>query len=585
MAGLVDSFKTLFSDDTNRTDMVSTGILDLLPELSLDTPDEELIKLSNDWEKKSNDYMAAVKKRQEKNKNYWLGKHLINQNDPNASVDNIIFEALETFLPLATKKNPDPFVRADNTPEGIALAKTVQTFLTFHADRLRMKLRLKKVTRDWAIKLIGYKKHGWDEVENDITSEVRDPSKLILDPDGTINCDMEFTGRYIGEWMEETATNLVARFPAKKQYITLKVEGKMGTKIPYIEYWANNPSDYVFWKLDNTILGKAKNPNWNYEETQNITDEYGTVTQQVVAGKNHFNAPKAPYTFLGGVFNTGCHPHDETSLIEQNISNQDIIDKRQKQIDYNADSMNGGLVISGEKSGLTQDQATDATEAIRKGGTVYIPNGNANEAIYRDQAHPLPSDIFNQLADSREELRNIFGTRGSSPSGTVAEQTATGKQIVREQDSDRIGGGISEYLEQFADATFNWWVQLMYVYYDEEHTASVVGQEKALEWETLKSDMLVKKLLVSVKEGSMVPDSDLEKADQAQILLQQGNLDPISAFDRMNFPDPRQTAERTYLWKASPDLLFPELGAQIAEKQQQEQMNQMAMQQQVVPKK
>lgn len=79
----------------------------------------------------------------------------------------------------------------------------------------------------------------------------------------------------------------------------------------------------------------------------------------------------------------------------------------------------------------------------------------------------IAPEIFQQHSDARESLRNTFGVRGSSPSGTVNEQTATGKQIVRQQDSDRASG-ISEYLEQFADAIYNHWVQLMYVYYEEE---------------------------------------------------------------------------------------------------------------------
>ena len=48
---------------------------------------------------------------------------------------------------------------------------------------------------------------------------------------------------------------------------------------------------------------------------------------------------------------------DETSLIGQNLASQDLVNKRLKQIDKNADSMNGGMVVSLERSGLTQQQA------------------------------------------------------------------------------------------------------------------------------------------------------------------------------------------------------------------------------------
>lgn len=582
--GAIDAFKSLFEDSPNKV-KAEPGVLDMLPELALEMDDKELIELSDNWIKRYETYEPAIKERQEKNKNYWKGKHEINKYNDKANVDNLIFEALETFLPLATKKNPEPFVRGDESEESQALAKTVQSMLIYHADRLRMKLRLKMVCRDWAIKLIGIKKHGWSEVEDDIVSEVLKPENIILDPDGTINCDMEYTGAYIGERMTEVASKLIERFPKQKKYITEKADNKLGTRLNFTEWWSCNPSEYVFWRLDKEILGKAKNPHWNHGEALPRVDEYGKETIVTVPGKNHFKSPKAPYTFLGGVYNTGDHPHDETSLIEQSISMQDIVDKRQKQIDKNIDSMNGGVVVSGERSGLTKEQSVEVTEALRAGGTVWIPNGAANEAVYRDQAPGLPGDVFQQLADTREELRNIFGTKGSSPQGTINEQTATGKTLIREQDSDRIGGGITEYLEQFADAEFNWYVQLMTVYYDEPHTASIVGQEKAMEYVALSSQDFTSKLTISVKEGSLIPDSDIEKATEAKELLLSGNLDPVTAFDRMGFSNPRKTGEDTYKWKADPALLFPEIGAQIEERARVQQEQAMLSEQAMRPAK
>lgn len=384
--------------------------------------------------------------------------------------------------------------------------------------------------------------------------------------------------------MTDTASELIDKFPKKAEYIKKKVNGKLGTTVHYTEWWACNPADYVFWKLDKEILGKSKNPHWNYDQQENKTDEYGVVTQEVTKGNNHFNVPKPPYTFLGGVYNTGDCPHDETSLIEQSIPMQDIINDRQKQITLNVASMNPGLIVSLSGAGMNEDQATRATEAYRAGGTVCIPTGNPTDAIYQPVPNGLPGDVFQQLADTREELRSSFGIRGSTPTGTINEQTVGGKQLIREQDSDRIGGGITEYLEQFADNEFNWWVQLMMVYYDEEHTASILGKEKALEYTSLSSSDFSSKLTVSVKEGSLIPDSDIEKAEEARQLLSEGNIDPTTAFDRMGFSNPRETAERTYMWKADPALLFPEIGAQIEQKQAMQAEQQMLQEQALIQK-
>ena len=53
----------------------------------------------------------------EENEKYWLGKQYEGPVDEKARpmVDNLIFESLETFLPRATKRNPEPLVTLDNS--------------------------------------------------------------------------------------------------------------------------------------------------------------------------------------------------------------------------------------------------------------------------------------------------------------------------------------------------------------------------------------------------------------------------------------------------------------------------------------
>jgi len=557
--GKLDGFYSLFRkvNRHNKEDgEVQEGASDLLDELKLDMKDEDLIDLKDEWIKRWEQYYPEIKKRQEENEKYWLGKHFegAEVND-RAMVDNIIFEAVETFLPIATKRNPDPTVRGDNTKEGEELAKKVQSMLIYQADVQRIKLKLKKVTRFWALYLLGAVKIAWSVNENDISTKAIRPQMLILDPDGTITEDMQYDGEYIGQYRDDSAARLIKRFPKKKDFITKGVGGKMGTKVVYIEWWTE---EYTFWTLHDEVLDKIKNPHWNYEEKQIETDKFGVETETMTPGKNHFNYPKMPYVFLS-VFNLGKHPFDDTSLIGQNLSNQDIINKRQAQIDKNIDGINGGWIISGD-SGLTQEQSTTAIEACRQGGGLWIESGNPNNYIKEVKASGLPADVFNHLVDTREELRNVFGIRGSSPQGTMNEQTLGGKMLIKDQDSSRIGGGISEFLEQFCDQVFNWWVQMMYVYYDEEHLASIVGKYRAMEYVQLSNEQFGSKLCVSVKEGSLLPKDDFSEANNAMVLAGQGLLDPITLYDKLDYSDPQEQAERLFIWNNSPELLFPEAG-------------------------
>jgi len=455
---------------------------DFFPELKIEIKDEELSDLAKKWEKNWKAYYEKeLKPRQDRCEKYYLGKKdkvgdLIEGNTKPDS-DNLIFEALETFLPVATSRNPEPTVYAGNDLEGFKLSNKVTKMLAHIADVQTLKLKGKQVTRNWALYFLGAGKVGWSSRENDITISIVRPQRLILDPEATIDVNGKYQGEYIGEIKTETAENLIARFPNKKKFFEEQSQGHLGTSLNYTEWWTDR---MLFWTYKNEVLDKVRNPHWNYdEETTRIdVDEFGNEVEVQVAvpGKNHFNHPEKPYVFLS-VFNLGKRPHDDTSLIEQNLKNQDTIDKRGDQINTNIDDMNGGWVISLANAGLTKDQAARLARSLQKGGVAVIPSGNPDAAIRRMTGSGLPADVYNSQIDARNELRGIFGITGLTPQGTQQEDTVRGKIITKGQDSTRIGGGITEYLEQWYDGIYNYVVQMMYVYYDEAHTIPVLGEQ------------------------------------------------------------------------------------------------------------
>lgn len=529
--------------------------------------DEELLELSKEWKSQWEPFEKELAKSQNDNETYWLGRQYegtSKASDGHALVDNLIFESLETFLPIATRPKADPVVNSAESSvvtTGVqTLADKVRHMLIYWADKQVFNLKLKQVVRFWSLYKLGVMKLGWSNKENDITCISIRPQKLILDPDATIDC-AEYTGEYIGEYRKETARNLIKRFPKAKKYITDQCKEKFGTKMQYIEWWTD---DYVFWTMDEEVLAKSKNPHWNYETTQNITNEFGSTTSQKVVGKNHFSFPKKPYAMLS-VFSLGLRPYDDTNLIQQNLPLQDLINKRLRQIDKNADKTNGGLAVSGDS--FSKEQAAGVGKATEKGGTVFVPNGDVNRAVMRLQAPPLPNFVYESLLDYRTELRNIFGVRGSTAQGTIQDKTVRGKLQIKGQDSDRIGGGISTYLEQFADLVYNYVVQMMYVYYDEEHTAGIIGQNHAMEYVKLKSADFVAKLSVLVKDGSMIPKDSVSQREEVMTLWTEKAIDPITFFEKLDFPDPKEAAKKLFLWLSTPMALFgddKEVGAAIS---------------------
>lgn len=553
------------SPDEETTDGESQ---DKLPELEIEMGNEEIIKLVKEWKNKweTSEVYSVWKEACDENENYWKGKQFeqLKSDSARGIVDNVIFEALETYLPQVTRRNPDPMVtlsrKSEQTPDNLSFAKEMQKELGEIADDIVLRLKLKKAARHWALYLLGVIKIGWDLDKDMPTAKDIRPKKLILDPDATVDEERGYTGAYLGEYRKMTASELVDTIKSVGgeaeaiRYIQDKItndkgEEELGTEIKFIEWWT---PEYMCWTLGDKVLLKKRNPHWNYDETKQEEapyDEMGNpqidpmtgspmMNQVQVKGENHLPTPAIPYILLS-VFNLGKQPVDDTSLIGQNLSNQDVINKRIRQIDKNADSMNGGMAVSLEKAGMTEGQAAKVTEAVRKGGTVAIPSGSVNEAIARLTATSLPADIYNQLVDIRARVRDIFGVRGSSAAGLATEDTVRGKLQSRMLDTDRIGGGFSEYLEQMADKIYNWFVQMLYVY-DERF---IGAQNKPT-------------IIVSVKEGSLLPKDSITLANQAIELAAQNRMSLVDLYKALDYPNPEELAANVWLEANAPELLF-----------------------------
>ena len=324
--------------------------------------------------------------------------------------DNIIFEALETFLPLATQKAPEPVVETDDSPEMEVVKDKIYMSLMYIGRVNHIKTKIKKGVRFWANRYVGAWKIGWDSEKNEISIIVVKPQNLIFDTDYGID-DGEYMGEYLGEKMEGIASDLITRFPDKKDDITKLCGEKLGSLMGYTQWWTK---EALFYTMAGVVLGKYKNPNWNYDETKTITDADGNVSEKLVAGQNHFPHPQIPYAFLT-VFDLGDEPCDKTSLIEQGLVTQDNINKRLKQIDRNADNINGGIVVSGQY--FSKEAAAQVAQARREGSNFSMTAGVATfGSVQTSRAcKPPPSADCKTFAASCGSTQRRCPVRGFKP--------------------------------------------------------------------------------------------------------------------------------------------------------------------------
>ena len=560
----------LVKDRTNKTaygtDWQEDIESDHVNELDLDLDDAELLELDTKWRGQYQAYEGKInlKRRQKMNKQYSIGR----QGDTGSSLEsktvpsNILFEARETYLAQALAKSPDPLVWADNTPQGNELSKDVKTQLQYLADVLNFRRKLAMMVRHWDTYFIGALKHGWDQELQEITCDLRHPQNLMLDPQGYVDPSGDFIG-WVGDKVMVTASKLAELFPEWEAYIADAVSYKMGTEVSYTEWWTD---DFTFTVFQKRVLDKSRNPHFNYPKKikENKADR---VVQVLKAGKNHFAKPMKPYTFLS-VFSYQEQPHDETSVIEQNIANQDFIVESIKQIGRNFRLSNNAWVFSLDH--YDQQTAKQALTAFED-GTGALCRGDVDKAVKRIDAASYPPEAFQFLQMNMETLRSVYGTIGLSSQKPQADITARGQILNQQHDSTRIGGGIGDALEAVAKNTFNQQVQFMYKYYDEKHVASILGGLGAIEETMLQDSSFDRKLTVSVADDSMSPKDEISESNQALSLWGEKAIDIKSLLTILNIPNAEDVAAQTWLQQTNPQLYGEMNFQQLFQKLQQMQ--------------
>lgn len=504
--------------------------------LKLEMEDDELLALKRSYENKSEPYTGKIEPRQKQNKNYLFGtQHSTGGLNSKTVPSNMLFQATATFVPQALAKNPEPVVWSDNTDEGKEASSDIKTMLQFHADTLCLRKKLGLMVWQWSVDFIAVLKYGWNEEVNDVDIQVRKPKNFVFDPDGYVDEYGDYQGEYLGERIQCTAKELIDLYPDSKEAITQDIGEKLGTLVTRTEWWNNK---YSFTTYKEIVLDKHKNQFFNYE------------------GQNHFAIPKMPYTFLS-VFSLQEQPHDFTNLIEQNQANQDEVNNRDLQITKNLAHANNSLVMD-DKS-FTVETARQGAMALEQGDPILGPKGS----VERMPAPPLPNGLLDAQERNKQSLLAIYGVQGVTAQPDDQDTTARGMILNQSFDNTRIGGGVGDSLEQVADNAFNWLLQLYYVFYDEAHYASIMGQMRAVEYVKLKMSDSNRHFVVSVSPNSMKPKDEVAERNEALELFKSQALDPITLFKRLDFPDPMETAKQTALWITNPQLyiqtMFPEL--------------------------
>ena len=456
---LGNSLERIEGDFTSELDSLSLGMEDADIEKAIGN---RVQQAEGYWNKNLN--LDTVRDKVDK---YYLNNYY-SQDDLHefqvAYKDNRIFTAIETLVALVISRPPQPVVmQAYDTEASYELAQNLQKALLCKYEDLYLKGKFQMVARHL---LMGYRlgvmKYRWDDTVGQVQEDgsrfgdldvvtIR-PHRVVLDAGSQDIEDVSL----IAEYRSDSIDDLCLRYPDKKDeiYSEAGVDAKNTTKkVGYLEIHftthdkqSGQRIEGIAWKYKNCILDSMKSPYWNYEET--YQDDQGKIRQA-----NFLPRPTKPYV-LFNFLNLGKWVIDDTSLTDQAIPLQEVLNKRGRQIVENADQANGGTIWN--SSMIKQEEVA---KLLGDPGERVMSKGNVNEAAARLPMNMLPDYVMNDKIDARNEIDNIYSTHGAVR-GEVTKSKTLGQDVMSQRgDAARISV-LATALEDGADRLYKGMTQM-----------------------------------------------------------------------------------------------------------------------------
>lgn len=537
------------------------------------TSDEDLIKTIDMWARESRTYHDLMLLYQNKMVRYYLGDQTDKGDIPpynSDSVYNRIFEATETVVPIVTG-GAHQFLAIPGEENELSLlrAKKTQKVLSKKYEDLEIQMKLEVVTRDIILKRFGVMKWDWNYITDDVDVKVVDP-RLILIPKLRLDAnDPSFP--YVIELQEYTRDDLKDFFPGvDEKDLVFGRTIDFPTQTPTLLNQAQAPVFQVFevttnemkvWKQGQKILKKMPNPYFDFEgvdEKVKETKPNGKVKERTYKRYfNHLAYPTKNYVFFNP-FTTGDSPVSDTSLAEIATPIQDDINTQKRQIINNLIKMgNGQVYIDADALPKElEDQITSEPGLVITGKNIVSEN-----RIKREPGTPIPQAHFANLQESIIAFDNVFGTHGATR-GSASGQTLGGQIMNRQQDLSRIEQ-LTRCLNRGVARLADGLVQMMKMYYDTEHVEKILGRDGSIEFVRMTREDIDDGTVINVKSGTPPTLDPIARYNQAIQLWQLGAIDPETLFERLEFADPQESAQKLWAWKNN-QLVFE---SQLREKE------------------
>lgn len=532
------------------------GQIDLVPSLTLDVDDHQLI--------------ANLNNRIDDSQNYWNEPKGFNLRTDRAKgvkmymgqyvdegqlyrfqipyVENEIFVAVETIVSYLTSQVPNAEVYpSQDTTQSKTLASDLEKGLRGHSQCMELPRHLESAVRNLLIKRVGFL-YLWYDPDYGPNGEIRvkslNPDHVVIDK----NAERGENPAFICIYRKDSVEELIYRFPDKKAAILKELgqhypKDEMSPTVDWKEVWLTHyddgkPVEACVSYFGNLMLAKYKNPNWMYANSE----------------KNFLPMPLKPIIPINYI-NDGMHWIDQTTPVEQASWIQEVLNKRGRQIMENADTANGFLVISSDA--MSMDDAENLTGDPNQKLVIDTHGEPIGESIMNITGRELPNYVVEDKVDLRNTVHSIMGTppqmRGEEGNAeTLGENLMVKNQAAGRQDliTRAIDAGLTRY--------FNYLVQMMTVHYTEKHFQTVNSADGDFDYIVLHRDLIEKGTNIFVKDGSTLPFDKSRQEAVALNLARAGLIDPLHLYQDLHMDNTQKRYDAWAKWKTDPMSLARE---------------------------
>jgi hypothetical protein len=373
----------------------------------------------------------------------------------------------------------------------------------------------------------------------DIVVDVIEPSDIIIDKWAKFGEEPQ----RIYQRIQGSIEDLITAFPDKEKEILTAYGIQRGTvrqlsrRVTHYECWFTYSQDGMqkeglIWFLEqpSLILGKMENPNFIYTGMD--------VKDREV---NFYPYPIKPYiVFNYPTTNSGKSYIDETCLFDQAKPQQDLLNKRGRQIWENADYANGRLIANKE----IMSESDAATFLNKNPKTIMlVDSDNVDRDVKIVSQTFMPNYVVDTLYDARNEIDQIMGTPNIFRGQQQDDAQTLGENVLIKEQASVLQDDLAKAIDKAMVVYYRKLFHMMRVYYTEDHWFRLRGDDGKYNFILLNEDTLDPGVKISVEVGSTLPANKTELRATAIELANMGKIDTLSLYKDLGLPDAEKRAE------------------------------------------